>query len=78
MCSVHNARAMHVHYATYRQMQCTIELRTLNSINVPNLVSPAQNFLEPEDPSRIIVFRPDACSLHPTKMATRKEYRLGQ
>ena len=54
MCSVHTARAMHVHYATYHQMQCTIELRTLNSINVPNLVSLAQNVLEPENPSRIV------------------------
>ena len=33
-------------------MQCTIELRTLNSISVPKLVSLVQNFLEPEDPSR--------------------------
>ena len=29
MHNVHSARAMHVHYATYHQMQYTIELRTL-------------------------------------------------
>ena len=78
MCSVHSARAMHVHYTTYHQMQCTIELRTYNSSGVPNLVSLAQNFLEPEDPSRIKFFGPGACSLHPTKMATRKTCRLGE
>ena len=67
-------------YATYHQMQCTIELRTLNSNNVPNLVSPVQTFLEPEDPSRIFfsVLARSLFSLHPTKMATRKAYRLGQ
>ena len=63
---------------TYHQMQCTIELCTLNSSGVPNFVSLAQNFLEPEDPSRIKFFGPSACSLHPTKMATRKACRLGQ
>ena len=68
---------MHVHYATH-QMQCTIELRTLNFISVPNLVSLAQNFLEPEDPSRIKFFGPGACTLHPTRTATGKAYRLGQ
>ena len=50
---VHDARNMHVHYAPHNQMQCTIEVCTLNSISVPNLVSLAQNFLEPEDPPRI-------------------------
>ena len=78
MCSVHSARAMHVHYATYHQMQCTIELRTLNSSGVPNLVSLVQNFLELEDPSRIKFFGPGACSLHLTKMGTRKACRLWQ
>ena len=78
MCNVHSARAMHVHYATHHQMQCTIELRTLNFISVPNLVSLDQNFLEPEDPSRIKFFRPCACTLHPTRTATGKTYRLGQ
>ena len=34
----------------YHEMACTFELRLLNSISVPNLVSRAQNFLEPEDP----------------------------
>ena len=73
------ARAMHVHYATYHQMQCTIELHTLNSSSVPNLVSLAQNFLEPQDPSRIkFFFGPGGCSLHPTRKTTRKAYRLGQ
>ena len=47
---VHSAHAVHVHYAPHHQMQCTIESCTLNSTSVPNLVSPAQNFLEPEDP----------------------------
>ena len=69
---------MHVHYATHHQMQCTIELRSLNFISVPNLVSLAQNFLEPEDPSRMKFFGPGACTLHPTRTVTRKTYRLGQ
>ena len=55
-----------------------IEVRTLNAINVPNLMALAQNFLEPEDPSRIKLFGPGACNLHPTRTATRKAYRLGQ
>ena len=50
-----------------------IELR-----GVPNLVSLAQNFLEPEDPSRIQFFGPGACTLHPTRTATGKAYRFGQ
>ena len=70
--------AMHVHYATHHQMQRTIELRTLNFINVPKLVSLAQNFLEPENPSRIKFLGPGACSLHPTRTTTRKVYRLWQ
>ena len=78
MCNVHSARALHVHYVTHHQMQCTIELRTLNFISVPNLVSLAQNFLEPEDPSRIKFFGPGACTLHPTRTATGKACRLGQ
>ena len=67
-----------MHYATHHQMQCTIELRTLSFISVPNLVSLAQNFLEPEDPSRIKLFGPGAFTLHPTRTATGKAYRLGQ
>ena len=78
MCNVHSARALHVHYATHHQMQCTIELRTLNFISVPNLVSLAQKFLEPEDPSQIKFCGPGACTLHPTRTATGKAYRLGQ
>ena len=78
LCNVHSARAMHVNYATHHHMQCPIELRTLNSIDVPNLVSLAKNFLEPEDPSPIKFFGPGACSLHPTRTAVRKAYRLGQ
>ena len=78
MCNVHSARAMLMHYATHHQMQHTVELRTLNFISVPNLVSLAQNFLEPEDPSRIKFFGPGACALHPTRTATGKAYRLWQ
>ena len=47
---MHIARAAHVHYTAHHEMACTFELRLLNSISVPNLVSLAQNFLEPEDP----------------------------
>ena len=50
---MHSARAAHVHYAPHHEMACTIELRSLNSISVPNLVSISQSFLQPEDPSRI-------------------------
>ena len=78
MCIVHSARDMYVHYATHHQMQCTIELRTLNFISVPNFVSLAQNFLEPEDPTRIKFSGPGARTLHPTRTATGKAYRLGE
>ena len=50
---MHSARDAHVHYAPYHEMACTIEIHSLNSISAPNLVSIAQNFPEPEDPSRI-------------------------
>ena len=66
MCNVHSARALHVHYITHQQMQCTIELRTLNSINIPNLVSLGQNFLEPEYHSRIQFFGSGAVQGLPT------------
>ena len=59
-------------------MTHTIELRSLNSINVPNLVSIAKNFLEPEDPSRINFSGVVARSLHPTRTATTKTYMLGK
>ena len=79
MCNVHSARAMHVHYATHHQMQCTIELRTLNFISVPNLVSLAQKFPRTgESLSNKVFFGPGACTLHPTRTATGKAYRLGQ
>ena len=45
---------------------CTIELRLLNSISVPNLVSISQSFLEPEDPSRIKISGHGARSLYLT------------
>ena len=71
---MHSARAMHVHYAPHHEMTCTIELRSLNSIYVPNLVSIAQNFLAPEDPSKINFSGPGARSLHPTGTVTTKVY----
>ena len=49
----------------------------LNSISVPNLVSIGQNFLKPEDPSRINFSGLVARSLHPTRTATTKTYMLG-
>ena len=71
-----SARAMHVHYAPHHEMTCTIELRSLNSICVPNLVSIAQNFLEPEDPSQINFSSPGARSLLLTGTVTTKAYML--
>ena len=59
-------------------MAYTIELRLLNSVSVPNLVSIAQNFLEPEEPSQINLSGHGARSLHPTRTVTTKTYRLGQ
>ena len=56
----------------------SIELRSLNSISVPNLVSIAKNFLEPEDPSRINFSGLVARSLHLTRTATTKTYMLGK
>ena len=63
---MHSARAAHVHYATHHEMACTIEVRSLNSISVPNLVSISQSFLEPEDPSRIKISGLGARSLYLT------------
>ena len=63
---MHSARAAHVHYAPHHEMACTIELRSLNSISVPNLVSISQSFLQPEDPSRIKISGHDARSLYLT------------
>ena len=74
---MHSARAAHVHYAPHHEMACTIELRSLNSISVPNLVSISQSFLEPEDPSRTKISGLGARSLHPTGTATTKAHRLG-
>ena len=65
-----------MHYAPYQEMTCTIELRSLNSISVPNFVSIAQIFLEPEEPSRINFSGPGARSLHRTGTVTTKAYRL--
>ena len=70
------ARAQHVHYAPHHEMTCTIELRSLNSISVPNLVSIAQSFLKPEDPSQINFSGPGAHSLHLTGTVTRKAYMM--
>ena len=63
---MHSARSAHMHYAPHHEMACTIELRSLNSITVPNLVSIAQSFLEPEDPSRIKISGAGARSLYLT------------
>ena len=57
-------------------MTRTIELRSLNSISVPNLVSIDENFLEPEDPSQINLSGPSARSLHPKGTVTTKTYML--
>ena len=73
---MYSARAHHVHYAPYHQMACTIELRSLNSISVPNLVSIALSFLKPEDPFQINFSVPGARNLHPTGTVTTKGYML--
>ena len=56
---MHSARSMHVHYAPHHQMTYDIELFSLKSISVPNLVSIAQIFLEPADPCQIIDVWPE-------------------
>ena len=71
-------RQKNIKSSTINALNITPQLHTFNFINVPNLVSLAQNFLEPEDPSRIKIFGPGACSLNPTRTVTRKAYRLGQ
>ena len=52
------------------------ELRSLNSTSVPNLVSIAKNFLEPEDPSPVNFSGTGALSLHHTGTVTTKAYML--
>ena len=49
------------------------------STNLSSLVSLAQSFLAPKDPtSKKFFFDSGACSLHPTETATTKTHRLGQ
>ena len=72
-CTMHMHRT--IRCAPNRQMQCAIELHTMSFISVPNFVLLAQYFLEPKDPSRITFFGPGACSLYPTRTATRKAHR---
>ena len=74
---MHSARAAHVHYAPHHEMACTIEVRSLNSISVPNLVSISQSFLEPEDPSRIKFSGASARRLHPAGTVTTKAHTSG-
>ena len=74
---VHSARAYHLHYAPYHEMACTIELRSLNSISVPNLVPIAKNFLEPKDPSRIKFSAHGSRNLHPTGTVITKAHTSG-
>ena len=59
-------------------MMTTIELHSLNSISAPTLVSIEQNFLEPEDPSRINLSGPGARSLHTTGTVTTKVHTSSQ
>ena len=63
---MHSARAAHVRYGPHHEMACTIEVRSLNSISEPSLVSISQSFLEPEDPSRIKISGLGARSLYLT------------
>ena len=74
---MHSARAAHVHYAPHHEMASTTEMHSLNSINVPNLVSTAQNFLQPEDAPRIKFSGTVARSLHPRGTVTAKAHMLG-
>ena len=66
-----------MHYTPCHEITCTIEIRLLNSISVPNLVSIAQNFLEPEDPSQINFSATGARSLHRTGSVTTKHIAWG-
>ena len=75
---MHSARAYNVHYVTNQEMTYAIELRSLNSICVPNLVSIATTFLDPEDPSRINFSGPGARSVHPTGTAPPMDFKLVQ
>ena len=64
-------------YAPHQQMVCTIDLRSLNSISVPNLMSIALSFLKPEDPSKINLSGPGERRLHLKGTVTTKAYMLG-
>ena len=44
--------------------------------HVPSLVSLAQSFLKPEDPSSKRFSAPGACNLHPTEVAPLKDFKL--
>ena len=66
---------MQMDSAPHHQMECTIELRSLNSISVPNLVSIAESFLKPKDPGQK-VFRPWRVQLAPHTNGTPKDFKL--
>ena len=74
---MHSARAAHVHYAPHHEMACTIEVRSLNCISVPNLVSISQSFLEPEDPMPKKVFRLWRVQPAPHRNGNHKSTQVG-
>ena len=75
---MHSARSMHMHYVPHHQMTYNIELFSLKSISVVNLVSIAQIFLEPADPCQINSSGLGTHRLHPTETVTTETHRLWQ
>ena len=64
-------------YAPYHEMACTIEIYSLNSISVPNLVSIAQSFLKPEDPMSKKFFRLWRVQPAPHRNSNHKSTQVG-
>ena len=75
---MHSARSMHLHYVPHHLMTYNIELFSLKSISVPNLVSIAQVFLKPADPCQINSSGPGTRRLCPTETVTTETHRLWQ
>ena len=77
MCNVHSARASSSNAMYHRITH--IELHQCTKLGVASSKFPRTGGSKISlDPSRIKFFGPGACTLHPTRTATGKAYRLGQ
>ena len=70
-------RALHVHTVLQPIQSYSAKYTMTRSTNLPSLVSLAQNFLAPEDPTSKKFSDPGACSLHPQDQQPEKQTGWG-